>query len=101
MVGFDELKNLYLKDLDFVEVWKACKEPVIVDRTRWLDYLIQGGMLFKGNQLCIPRSSMKENLIKEKHIGGMVGLFGQDKTISILREDYFWPQMSKYVKNFV
>ena len=72
-----------------------------VDRTKWLDYLIQDGMLFKGNQLCIPRSSMRENLIKEKHSGGMVGYFGRDKTIAILREYYFWPQMSQDVNNFV
>ena len=71
VVGFDELKNLYPEDPNFVEVWKACKEPIVVDRTRWLDYLIQDGMLFKGSQLCIPKSSMRENLIKEKHSGGM------------------------------
>ena len=76
MVGFDELKDLYPKDPDFAEAWKACKELVTVDRTRWLDYLIQDGMLFKGSQLCIPRSSMRENLIKEKHSGGMAGHFG-------------------------
>ena len=40
MVGFDELKNLYPKDPNFSEAWKACKEPIVVDRTRWLDYLI-------------------------------------------------------------
>ena len=73
MDGFDELKNLYPQDPDFAEAWKACKELVAIDRTRWLDYLIQDGMLFKGSQLCIPRSSMRENLIKEKHSGGMVG----------------------------
>ena len=93
MVGFDELKNLYPKDPNFSEAWKACKKPIAVDRTRWLDYLIQDGMLFKGSQLCIPRISMRENLIKEKHNGGMAGHFGRDKTISILREHYFWPQM--------
>ena len=32
---------------------------------------------------------MRENLIKEKHSGGMAGHFGRDKTISILREHYF------------
>ena len=101
MVGFDELKNLYLVAPNFVEAWKACKELVVIDRTKWLGYLIQDGMLFKGSQLCIPMSSMRENLIKEKHSGGMVGHFGQDKTISILREHYFWPQMSQDVKKFV
>ena len=49
MVGFDELKNLYQEDPDFAEAWKACKELVTMDRTRWLDYLIQDGMLFKGS----------------------------------------------------
>ena len=44
---------------------------------------------------------MRENLIKEKHSGGMAGHFGRDKTISILREHYFWPQMSQDVKKFV
>ena len=67
VVGFDELKNLYPEDSDFAEAWKDCKEPIAIDRTKWLDYLIQDGMLFKGSQLCIPRSSMRENLIKEKH----------------------------------
>ena len=40
VVGFDELKNLYLEDPNFSEAWKACKEPIAIDRTRWLDYLI-------------------------------------------------------------
>ena len=79
VVGFDELKNLYPKDPDFVEVLKHYKEPI----TR-LDYMIQDGMLFKGSKLCIPRSSMRKNLIKEKHSGRMVGCFGQDKIISII-----------------
>ena len=80
---------MYPKYLNFSEAWKACEESATIDRTRWLDYLIQDGMLFKGSQLCIPRSSMRENLIKEKHSGGMTGHFGRDKTIAILREHYF------------
>ena len=76
MVGFDELKNLYPKDPNFVESWKSCKELVTLDMTRWLEYMIQDGMLFKGSQLCILKSSMREKLIKEKHNGGMVGCFG-------------------------
>ena len=58
-------------------------------------------MLFKGSQLCIPRSSMRDKLIKEKHSGGMIGHFGQDKTIFIIREHYFWPQLSHDAKKFL
>ena len=44
---------------------------------------------------------MRENLIKEKHNRGMYGHFGRDKTIVIIREHYFWPQLSQDVKKFV
>ena len=54
-------------------------------------------MLFKGIQLCIPRSSMRFNLTKENHSGGLVGHFGIDKTLSLLKEKYYWPQMYKDV----
>ena len=49
MVGFKELKNLYLEDLDFGEAWKACKKYITLDRRKWLDFIIQDGMLFKGS----------------------------------------------------
>ena len=101
VVGFKELKNLYLEDPDFGEAWKACTEPVTLDRTKWLDFIIQDGMLFKGSQLCIPRSSMSENLIKEKHSGGLAGHFGRDKTLALVSENYYWPQLQQDVKKFV
>lgn len=66
VIGFKKLKNLYPQDPDFAEAWKACTIPITLDRTKWLDFIIQDGMLFKGSQLCIPRSSMREYLIKEK-----------------------------------
>ena len=89
VVGFKELTNLYPKDPNFVEAQKACTVLVILHKTKWLDFIIQDGMLFKGNQLCIPRSSMRENLIKEKHSGGLVGHFGRDKTFSLVAKHYY------------
>jgi len=91
VLGVEELKNLYEEDLDFTEPWKACKEPIVRDRSKWLDYFIQEDMLFKGNQLCIPRSSMRDILIKENDSGGLAGHFAFDKTIALVSENYFWP----------
>ena len=87
VVGFKEFTNLYLEDPDFARAWKACTIPITSDRTMWLDFIIHDGMLFKGNQLCILRSSMRENLIKEKHSGGLARHFGQDKTFALVAED--------------
>jgi hypothetical protein len=63
--------------------------------------MIQDGLLFKGNQLCIPICSMRENLLKEKHSGGLAGHFGHDKTFAKLSESYLWPSMREDVKRFV
>ena len=84
---------MYPKDPDFFEAWKACTIYVTLDRMKWLDYIIQDGMLFKGSQLCIPRSSMRENLIKEKHSGGLARHFVRDKTIALLAKNYYLPQL--------
>jgi hypothetical protein len=44
---------------------------------------------------------MKENLLKEKHSGGLVGYFGHDKTFSKLNGSYFWPGIRTDIKKFV
>ena len=62
---------------------------------------MQDGLLFKGSQLCIPKCLMRENLIKEKHIGGLSGNFGHDKTLEQLKHFYFWPRMRIDVQKFV
>jgi hypothetical protein len=49
--------------------------------------------MFKGSQLCIPKCSMRDNLLKEKHNGGLVGHFGHDKTFAQLINSYYWPSM--------
>lgn len=65
MLGFDHLKEMYKDDPDFREAYEACENPVSRDRSPWLDYMIQEGLLFKGSKLCIPKCSMRENLIQE------------------------------------
>ena len=79
-LGFENLKEMYQEDPYFREAYEVCKTPVSRDRSPWLDYMLQYGLLFKGNQLYIPKCSMRENLIQEKHSGGLARQFGQDKT---------------------
>jgi hypothetical protein len=63
--------------------------------------MIQEGLLFKGNQLCIPKCSMRDNLLKEKNSGGLTGHISHDKTFEQLSSSYYWPGMRKEVIKFV
>jgi hypothetical protein len=44
---------------------------------------------------------MRDNLLKEKHNGGLDGHFGHDKTFVQLRNLYYWSSMREEVKIFV
>jgi hypothetical protein len=70
-LGFDDLRDMYRDDPDFKEAYEEAENPILRDRSQWAEYMIQEGLLFKGNQLCIPKCSMRENLLKEKHNGGL------------------------------
>jgi hypothetical protein len=100
-LGFEHLKKMYSEDPDFKEAYNACANPVLRDRIQWIEYMIQEGLLFNGNQLCIPKCSMRDNLLKETHSGGLAGHFGHDKTFTQLNSAYHWPGMRTKVIMFV
>ena len=63
--------------------------------------MTQDGLLFRSNQLCIPKCSMRENLIKEKHCGGLAGHFGHDKTFEQLQNFHYWLRMRSELPKFM
>ena len=43
--------------------------------------------------MCIPRSNVRELLIREAHSSALAGHFGVTKTLEMLHEYFFWPRM--------
>jgi hypothetical protein len=72
------------EDAYFKEEYEACQNPFLRDRSPWIDFMLQEGLLFKGSKLCIPKCSMRENLLQENHSGGLAGHFGNEKTYAQL-----------------
>ena len=95
ILGFEHLKSLYEKDEDFGELYNECS------RHPKGDFLLQEGFLFKGPRLCIPKCGTRELLIREVHGGSLAGHFGENKTLAMLKEHYYWPRMSKDVQDMV
>jgi hypothetical protein len=46
---------------------------------------------------CVPNCSMCELLVREAHEGGLMGHFGIAKTLDVLREHFYWPNMKRDV----
>ena len=64
LIGFHSIKAFYIKDED---VNKVVEEPSLYDF-----FTLQEGFFFKGNKLCIPKSPLRDFIVKEAHEGALL-----------------------------
>ncbi|GKC08185.1 putative reverse transcriptase domain-containing protein [Tanacetum coccineum] len=90
--GLDVICDMVAVDLYFSVVLQG------VQAGEKPDFFLHNGFLFKGNQLCIPNSSLLLQIIKELHSDGHVG---RDRTLQLVQASYFWPTVRKEVDRYV
>nr|GEU60052.1 hypothetical protein [Tanacetum cinerariifolium] len=81
--GFEIIKELYKEDKFLSKIIEQCSN------SPYKEFVFQDGFLFRGNQLCIPDCSIRLEIIKEAHEGGLSGHFGRDKTTNLLKDHFF------------
>ncbi|KAF8088613.1 hypothetical protein N665_0534s0003 [Sinapis alba] len=92
LLGFEQLKSYYAYDPDFKEFFKNSEMHTSGK------YCQSDGFLFFENRLCVPKCSLRELFVRESHGGGLMRHFGVSKTLSSLKEHFFWPSMRKDVE---
>ncbi|XP_033139087.1 uncharacterized protein LOC117130068 [Brassica rapa] len=93
IMGFEFIRDSYATELDFQEAFRKTTQGAFGV------YYQHEGFLFKEKKLCIPKGSMRELRVREAHGGGLMGHFGRDKTLSVLTDHFFWPNMKRDVEN--
>jgi hypothetical protein len=63
-----------------------------------ISFFRHDGFLFKENKLCVPNCFMRELLVREAHGGGLMGHFRIAKSLNVLREQFYWPNMNRDVQ---
>ncbi|GJT25422.1 transposon ty3-I gag-pol polyprotein [Tanacetum coccineum] len=83
VLGIDSIKELYANDEDYGNIWMELET-----KQHRGEFILIDGYLFKGNRLCIPKTSLRSQLIKEVHAGGLSAHLGRDKTIASVESLY-------------
>ncbi|GJT53282.1 putative reverse transcriptase domain-containing protein [Tanacetum coccineum] len=96
VLGFNSIKELYASDEDFRNAWMELET-----KQHRGEFILLDGYLFKGNRLCIPKTFLRSQLIKEIQVGGMSAHLGRDKTIVSVESRFSWPQLNRDVGAFV
>ncbi|XP_073037004.1 uncharacterized protein [Primulina eburnea] len=84
----------FIGTFPYIIKYKQGKDNVVADALSRR----HNGFLFREDRLCIPKSSIRELLVREAHGGGLMGHFGVAKTLSCLHEHFYWPHMKRDVE---
>jgi hypothetical protein len=94
--GLESIKELYATNVDFKDAYENCREGRTLNK-----YVLQDGLLYRANKLCVPASSVHLLFLQEAHGGGLMGHFGVKKTEDVLAAHFFWSKMRCDVERYM
>jgi hypothetical protein len=69
---------------------KQVKEP----------FMIEDGILYRKMKLWVPKDLI-QTVLESEHDSKIVGHFGQDKTIELIRRNFWWPKIDKTMIDYI
>jgi hypothetical protein len=56
---------------------------------------------YKGRVWILDDLELKKDILEAEHDSKVAGHMGQDKTIELVRRNFFWSEMEKFIKDYV
>ena len=81
--GLETLREMYLHDAEFFEIYTAC------EKVSQNGYYTHNDYLFKEKRLCVCKCSIRDLLVKETHEGGLMRHLRVQKTLETLHEHFY------------
>jgi hypothetical protein len=92
----ESIKELYATDANFKDAYDNCREGRM-----WNKYVLNDGLLYRANKLCVPSSSVCLLFLQEAHGGGLMRHFGVKKIEDLLAAHFFSPKMWRDVEHYM
>jgi len=91
----EEIGKLVKEDPQYQEAKEAAREEPAPKEMK-----IQGNLLYRKEKLWIPAAAV-QRVMESEHDTRVAGHMGQDKTIELIRRNFWWPKMNERIIDFV
>ncbi|KNZ45489.1 putative retrotransposon nucleocapsid protein, partial [Puccinia sorghi] len=94
-------KTLKLRDAQLSDPW--CRDIRNNIASHLKDYsILKNDLLLYKEKIVVPDNpSLKLSILKSRHDSPLAGHFRQEKTYSLISQDFSWPGMTRDVKDYV
>ena len=79
---------------------KAAAEEVPPKDRKVKELSCENNLLYRRNLLCVP-TRLVQKVMESEHDTKVAGHMGQDKTIELIRRNFWWPRMNERIIDFV
>jgi hypothetical protein len=60
------------------------------------------GVLYYENRLWVPKDEfLRQEILESEHHSKVAGHMGQDKTVELIRQNVFWPEMDTDIREYI
>jgi hypothetical protein len=97
----DKIIEATNSDQQYLKIKETLQQGNLQQKFKYYELKEDGILMYRGKVYVSNSSEMKNTVMREMHNVPYVGHPGYQKTIAVVRSQYFWPGMKKEVANYI